>query len=379
MNNKLFFFPFGIGIVLVFLASMSACSRIDLSELFPKQEELPTTPDPADPEDPQSPQTPPSQNPQPPQTPPEQNPQPPVVTSPHYTWYVSSNGSDGNSGADSSSPLASVSTALSHIKSTYRSGKWPSGTSAVIEISGRIVGSATFGANDAMVDISGTGNYPPIILEGDPVHGGILDANKRTTDGRVLYIANSKVTLGKNLVLTGGRMLMGGAVCIGENGTVSAGEFIVDGGEISGNHAGSGGAVMVYKGNMSMLSGVIKNNGNDFNHNLGDGGAVFLMEDTTLLISGGTVSDNGNMSKTINGGGVYVNGQATAIMTGGEILRNTSGEAGGGVYIAPLGTFEMSGGMISGNTSKTGGGVGLSQYGAVFTHTGGTVSGNTPN
>jgi hypothetical protein len=232
-----------------------------------------------------------------------------------------------------------------------------------------------------MVDISGVGNYPPIILKGDPINGGILDANKTGADGRVLYIADNKVTLGEKLVLTGGRTLWGGAVCVGMHGTESAGEFIVDGGEISGNSGGNGGAVMVYKGSMSMKSGVIKNNDNDFLQNHpGDGGAIYVMDFATLRISGGTISDNGSTAKTYNGGGVYVNGEATAIMTGGEILRNTSSKTGGGVYIASDGTFTMSGGTISGNKSKIGGGVGETEYGvAIFNKTGGTISGNTPN
>jgi hypothetical protein len=231
-----------------------------------------------------------------------------------------------------------------------------------------------------MVEIYGTNNYPHIILKGDPASGGMLDANRTTTNGRVLYIAQNKVTLGPGLVLTGGRMLWGGAVCVGINGEpLSAGEFIVDGGEISGNNAGSGGAVLVYRGVMRMISGVIKNNYNIFNENQADGGGIYMYEDTTLFMSGGTVSDNGSAPKTSKGGGIFIEGQATAIMSGGEILRNTSAEEGGGVYVTAYGTFNMSGGTISGNTSAKGGGVGVSQFSTVFNKTGGTISGNTPN
>jgi hypothetical protein len=231
-----------------------------------------------------------------------------------------------------------------------------------------------------MVEIYGTGNYPHIILKGDSVSGGILDANRTATNGRVLYIAQNKVTLGPGLVLTGGRMLWGGAVCVGINGEPSsAGEFIVDGGEMRGNNAGSGGAVMVYRGVMRMISGVIKNNYNNFNNNQADGGGVYMNEYTTLFMSGGTISDNGSTPKTNKGGGIFIEGMAVLNMTGGEILRNTSVETGGGVYVTGYGTFNMSDGTISGNTSAEGGGVGVSQYSAVFNKTGGTISGNTPN
>jgi hypothetical protein len=235
----------------------------------------------------------------------------------------------------------------------------------------------SFGAGNSMVDISGKGNYPPIILEGDPVHKGELNANRSAAnDGRVLYIGNNKVTLGDNLTLTGGYTLWGGAVLVGTHGSDSAGEFIMAGGNISGNTAYSGGGVMVYKGHMSMTGGIIQNNDNYGN---GFGGGVYVHDDgTSFSMNNGIIRGNGGTG-TDNGGGVYVNGNGIFTMTGGEILNNTSAAKGGGVYVAGYGDFTMSGGTISGNTSVEGGGVCVSKYSAVFNKTGGTVSGNTPN
>jgi hypothetical protein len=233
-----------------------------------------------------------------------------------------------------------------------------------------------------MVDVSGTGNYPPVILKGDPVKGGVLNAGRSPgSNGRVLYIANNKVTLGDKLTLTGGRMLYGGAVCVGTPGSPSAGEFVMTGGEISGNAGGSGGGVMVYMGSMTMTGGTIQNNSNDFNHNGGDGGGVYLNELTAFTMSGGIIKNNGGAA-TKNGGGVLTDGRARFVMTGGEILGNTSTDYGGGVRVSPYGDFTLSHGTISGNKTGKDGGGGVSvssSFFAVFTRNGGTVGGNTPN
>ncbi|MDR2803859.1 MAG: hypothetical protein LBB22_06185 [Treponema sp.] len=297
------------------------------------------------------------------------------------TWYVSSNGNDSAAGDSASNPLATVQVALNKISALYRGGKWPANENAVIIVSGKITASSRAAvSNDSMVDISGAGNYPPVILKGDPVKGGILDAASGVNgkDIRVLYIANNKVTLGDKLILMGGRRLWGGAVCIGTHGSVSEGEFIMAGGEISGSSGGSGGGVMLYKGSMSMLGGEIKNNSNDFNHNGGDGGGVYMQSATYFIMSGGKISGNGS-AETAKGGGLFIDGQALALLTGGEITGNKSNTQGGGVYISPLGEFDMNGGTISGNVSGDGGGVYKSQYNGIFNQSGGIVSGNTPN
>jgi hypothetical protein len=293
------------------------------------------------------------------------------------TWYVSQSGSDSAAGNSGAAPLATVQAALSKIKSLYRGGNWPVGESAVIVVSGKITATSGSGPVGAMVDVSGAGNYPPVILKGDAATGGILDAGKVSGDGRqVLYIGNNKVTLGDNLVLTGGRSLWGGAVCIGTHGSDSEGEFVMAGGEIRGNSSGSGGGVMIYKGSMSMLGGRITENDNDFHHTGGSGGGVYMMAYTYFIMSGGEISKNGGVN-TNNGGGLFIDGDSKAYLTGGEITGNVSSNKGGGAYV--FGDFTMSGGTISGNTSNTGGGVSTSQNMGKFNKTGGLVTGNKPN
>jgi hypothetical protein len=291
----------------------------------------------------------------------------------NLTWYVSENGSDAASGTSPSESLATVKPALSAISKLYRGGKWPTGESAVIVISGRITGSVTNGKS--LVEVAGKGNYPPLIFKGDEITGGTLDAgNSGGGNGRVLYIANSKVTLGGKLLLTGGRILWGGAVCIGTENADSDGELIIDGAEISGNTGQLGGAVMIYKGSASMTSGLIRNNKNDFATGANGGGGIYVNSYTFLLFSGGIIEYNGG-AKTENGGGIVIEGEAAALMTDGKIINNRSNLKGGGIYIIPMGKFEMTGGEIRGNTSAVGGGVGV---GGSFTHTGGTIANNTP-
>ena len=295
------------------------------------------------------------------------------------TWYVSASGTNSNSGTEGTKPLASVQTALGRIRAAYRGGKWPAGESAVIVVSGRISASGSLGYNMSMVDVSGAGNYPPIILKGDPLLKGVLDARRNSAnEGRVLYIGNNKVTLGDDLTLTWGHTVWGGGVLIGTAGSDSAGEFVMAGGEISGNAGQVGGGVMVYKGRMTMTGGIIRNNTSTTYSNMrGDGGGVFINEYTSFIMSGGTISENGGVN-TENGGGVFVNGTGLFTMTGGEILNNSAAQNGGGVRVSGYGEFIMSGGTVSGNTSNVDGGISVSKYGGIFTPTGGTVSGNKP-
>jgi hypothetical protein len=298
------------------------------------------------------------------------------------TWYVSSSGNDtdDNTGTEPARPLASVRAALDRIKLAYRGGGWKTGTSAVIMIRGTINGSSSFDSNNSMVDISGAGSYPPIILEGDPVRGGTLNARRNEyNDGRVLYIDGNKVTLGSRLTLTGGYALMGGAVCVGSANSSSEGEFIMAGGDINGNTAVFGGAVWVYKGKMTMTGGVIRyNSTTKHNGAMGSGGGVYVNASASFSISGGTIRNNGG-AETDKGGGVFVDGKGLFTMSGGEVRSNNSFTQGGGVQIASSGEFTMSGGSISSNrTGKFGGGGVYAAENAKFTNTGGTISGNTP-
>jgi hypothetical protein len=361
LNSKFFLYTFYFCVTLVFLTGFAGCDRLSLSDLGIKGG---ASSDSGEKEEASIPQQPPPPSPSMPQS---------------RVWYVSEDGDNSASGIESSSALASVQTALSRIRSVYRSGNWPAGESAVIIIKGRIIAHGSLGANETMIEVAGAGNYPPIVLQGDPATGGILDVNrKKGEDGQVLFITNNKVTLGENLTLTGGNQLWGGAVRIGAPGFESAGEFIMAGGEISGNTGASGGAVMIYKGSMTMTGGVIKNNRNDYFKYGGSGGGIYVNDHAAFTMTGGLIETNGGDPKAERGGGIYINGDGTATMSGGEIRGNTSIIEGGGVYIAPYGVFNMSGGLITGNKSGEGNEVQPSKWGGTFNQTGGNVTGNTP-
>ncbi|MDR1467801.1 MAG: hypothetical protein LBT00_00760 [Spirochaetaceae bacterium] len=345
MNSKSFFLAFYFSLTLIFLASISGCDKLSFPDFGIKE-----TPDQ---QKPSLPTSPPAPSPSIPQS---------------RVWYVAADGNDSHTGTDSSSMLATVPAALSRIRSIYRSGNWPKGESAVIIIKGRIVAPKNLGSNETMVEVSGKGNYPPIVLQGDPVTGGILDVNRKGDDGQVLYIANNKVTLGDKLTLTGGNQLWGGAVCIGTAGSESEGEFIMAGGEISGNTGALGGAVMIYKGSMVMSGGVIKNNRNNYKNDggaNGNGGAIYVHEYTTFTMTDGTIELNGGDSEAEKGGALFVEGKGVATMEGGKILNNASFSQGGGVYITYYGTFNMSDGLIQGNTSGEGGGLFVNDSGVI--------------
>ncbi|MDR0409470.1 MAG: hypothetical protein LBH18_03635 [Spirochaetaceae bacterium] len=354
---------------------IAGCDKIPLSYDRTGQdsqtEKKPQTPkNPAN--SPQTPQQPAGSPQQPPQSPPASGLPAPTA----YTWYVSQGGSDAAGGQSPSEPLATVQAALSAIKTSHRGGSWPAGKSATIVISGEIKAPGQF--KDSMIDISGVGNYPPIVFEGDPVAGGTLNANMRQSgDGRVMSVTNNKVTLGGNLLLTGGRALWGGAVCVGAKLPNTAGELVIAGAEISGNTGQVGGGVLVYEGSVSMTSGAIRNNSGGYTKSgASSGGGIHLNFFTFLLMSGGTIADNGNGSlSTESGGGLSIDGNAYALMTGGEIINNFAKDSGGGVNISPMGNFKMTGGLINGNKVTSGNNdVAMNrQYGSVFTQTGGTV------
>jgi len=179
--------------------------------------------------------------------------------------------------------------------------------------------------------------------------------------------------------------------CGGVN--MTAGTFIMNGGNISGN-SGKCGGVYVTGGNFTMNSGRIS--GNTANQDYGDGGGVYI-ENGAFIMNNGEISGNiagsshyynGNFGNCGHGGGVYVeNGAFT--MNGGEISGNTAKGNGGGVFVHN-GPFTMSGGNISANISTYdygyGHSYGISDYvgygggvfvfsNVIFTKTGGTITG----
>jgi len=149
----------------------------------------------------------------------------------------------------------------------------------------------------------------------------------------------------------------------------SIGEFIMEGGIISGNNILGSLGVSVF-GNFIMNNGVISNG---IEATMVSGGGVRVYPGANFTMNGGTISNN----NVVEGGGVYVGGNFT--MNGGTISNNKAGN-GGGVFVAvgfaPIwnGVFTMNGGTISGNTADRGAGVFV--FYSTFIKTGGTIHGN---
>jgi hypothetical protein len=127
------------------------------------------------------------------------------------------------------------------------------------------------------------------------------------------------------------------------------------------------------RGNLILREGAaISGNTNISTNARYGGGGVFIYNGGSFVMEGGSVS--GNLAGT--GGGVFSSGSFN--LKGGEISDNTAHNSGGGVAIISR-EFRMEGGAISGNTaSQMGGGVAIYSN-TKFTMEGGTISGNTAN
>jgi hypothetical protein len=185
------------------------------------------------------------------------------------------------------------------------------------------------------------------------MNGGEISGN---TDG--VYAVYSTFTMVNGKISGNNRR----GVDFGGSGT-----FIMEDGEISGN---SGGGIYFGGETFTMIDGIIS--GNTDTGTYGAGGGVYVGSGTFTMedgeISGNTAGD---------GGGVYVSSGGTFTMEDGEISDNNFGSKGGGVYLDG-GTFTMDNGIISGNTGTgtygAGGGVYLD--GGTFTMNDGIISGN---
>ncbi len=203
--------------------------------------------------------------------------------------------------------------------------------------------------------ITETENVPVIEISGDKSSLTLLDSSETQT---------GTITGGKGTSNQGG-------------GVHNEGTFLMEGGNITGNDAGSGSGGGVYvasSGKFTMNGGVIA--GNSYSE-ISNGGGVCVAKGGEFTMNGGTISAN---ETERYGGGVYVASSGKFTMNGGAITDNTivfgnNQYSGGGIYNA--GTFTMTGGIIAENkclNNGYGGGV-YNDYGT-FTMTGGTITGN---
>ena len=158
----------------------------------------------------------------------------------------------------------------------------------------------------------------------------------------------------------------------------STGDFIMYGGEISGNSidisahsaaAGDGAGVEAQQSDFTMYGGKITNN-HVINGSNNEGGGVNMHTGGTFTMYGGEISGN---ACSDTGGGVISAGTYLKLY-GGTISNNTADKRGGGVFTNM--TLTISDGItITGNKSEQGGGI--YTYDENITINGGNITGNT--
>ena len=158
----------------------------------------------------------------------------------------------------------------------------------------------------------------------------------------------------------------------------STGDFIMYGGEISGNSidisahsaaAGDGAGVEAQQSDFTMYGGKITNN-HVIKGSNNEGGGVNMHTGGTFTMYGGEISGN---ACSDTGGGVISAGTYLKLY-GGTISNNTADKRGGGVFTNM--TLTISDGItITGNKSEQGGGI--YTYDEDITINGGNITGNT--
>jgi hypothetical protein len=151
---------------------------------------------------------------------------------------------------------------------------------------------------------------------------------------------NGKFKMGADSKITGCVGTNGAVWVYGAGGTAPFGEFVMEGGEISGNANGfSYGAVNVRSASFTMLDGKISGN-NTRGVYAEHGGSKFVME-------GGEISGNGTASDVF-GMGVCLRGSNGSVesftMKGGKIVNNgKTGTPGGGVFSGAYSSVTLDG------------------------------------
>ncbi len=207
----------------------------------------------------------------------------------------------------------------------------------------------------------------------------------RTTDSTDAFDAVIRVYGGAQLVLcnckgsgtiTHSAGVYGRGVRLGDSS--STGDFIMYGGEISGNRidisahsaaAGDGAGVESQQSDFTMYGGKITNN-HVIKGSSNEGGGVNMHTGGTFTMYGGEISGN---ACSDTGGGVISAGTYLKLY-GGTISNNTADKRGGGVFTNM--TLTISDGItITGNKSEQGGGI--YTYDEDITINGGNITGNT--
>lgn len=175
--------------------------------------------------------------------------------------------------------------------------------------------------------------------------GGKITGNSAGTKGGGVYTGPGSFTM------NGGEIT--GNVCVnGEGGGVHtySCEFTMNGGEITGNSCITGVGGGLYSISPSVFDPLTMNGGKIAGNSASAGGGIYMTE-TPFVLNDGEIS--GNSAET-DGGGVYMRISSFTV-SNGKITGNSANN-GGGVYIYSAEFYDMSGGEITGNSASTNGG-----------------------
>jgi len=218
------------------------------------------------------------------------------------------------------------------------------------------------------------------------MNGGLIHDNRVTTGGD--NFVNAAVSLGDGEFIMNGGVISGNAIAVNVARSWSdyGSTFTMNGGEITDNTTG----VRVYRSTIVMNDGEISDNtrgvslsrsnftmhdGSISNNNGQHAAGVDVSLASNFTMNGGQI--NGNTT-TASGAGVTIGGNelSTFTMNGGEIRGNHAGTHGAGVRIGHSGAFVMNDGLITANTAvRSGAGMEILGDGT-FVMNGGVVSYN---
>ncbi|MDR0387454.1 MAG: hypothetical protein LBH57_05410, partial [Treponema sp.] len=236
---------------------------------------------------------------------------------------------------------------------------------------GKISGNKTSYEGGGVATQNGPYSTDTFIMNG----GEISDNSANNSGGGVLFSSSgtARFIMNDGKISDNSASKDGGGVMLSSYGTTT---FTMNGGEISGNSANAGDIDLGGGGVCSWGSPFTMNNGKIFNNSGKAGGVAMYHRGAIFTMNNGEITDNTSTATHNNGssGGVTVWMDATLIMNGGKISRNSTLGFGGGVTVR-VGKFSMTDGEISGNTCGVqGGGVYIAAP-TVFSKSGGTIYG----
>lgn len=151
-------------------------------------------------------------------------------------------------------------------------------------------------------------------------------------------------------------------------GIVSGGALVIQDSEFSDNSAGvAGGAIQGY--------GTLRVTGSQFQDNSADFGGAILDQTTATIISS---TLDGNVASGENGGALYIEGKASASLSGDSLTDNSAADAGGAIYLEPGGLLTLILSGIRTNVAGFGGGGIYASQAAVISALN-VIAGNEPD